>query len=136
MPNLENQEFHVEQANGLFYRAFESLDIRQMDSIWAKGRNVKCIHPGWELRSGWPSIRDSWVTIFNHTTGIRFELSDVDIAIQGDIAWISCIEHITTVNEGRPEVSRILATNIFVKDGKRWLMLHHHGSPIFIQRDQ
>jgi ketosteroid isomerase-like protein len=135
MGSLESEELEVQQVNEQFYRAFESLDIREMQSLWAVHRSVKCVHPGWGLRTGWPSVRDSWVMIFNNTAEIRFELSDVDICIVGDTGWVTCVEHVTTLIEGEPQANQILATNIFIKDKNRWLLLHHHGSPIFMQGD-
>ena len=36
----------IEGANARFYRAFESLDIKQMDEVWAREEYVTCIHPG------------------------------------------------------------------------------------------
>jgi ketosteroid isomerase-like protein len=131
MSSVESQEFEVEQANERFYRAFESLDIQQMEEVWAVNATVKCIHPGWDVRSGWPAVRDSWVLIFNHTTEMRFEVTDVDIAVNGDMAWVTCVEQVKTRVGGEPHASRILATNLFVKHPTGWKMIHHHGSPIF-----
>ena len=130
MASLENQEFEVEQANERFYRAFESLDIHKMEAVWATHEPVKCIHPGWEIRSGWPAVRDSWVLIFNHTTGMRFEVTDLDIVVKGDLAWVICMEQVTMMVDGEPHVSRVLATNLYLKRPTGWLMIHHHGSPV------
>ena len=130
MASLENQEFEVEQANERFYRAFESLDIHKMEEVWATDKPVKCIHPGWELRSGWPEVRDSWVLIFNHTTGMRFEVTDVDIVVNGDLAWVTCTEKVNMLIEGEPQISRVLATNLYSKQPTGWFLIHHHGSPV------
>jgi hypothetical protein len=56
----------VNQANIRFYRAFENLSIESMDKIWKHGENVVCIHPGWDLFTGWLAIRESWTTIFSN----------------------------------------------------------------------
>ena len=69
----------VEEANARFYRAFESLDLREMEAVWAKGGHVKCVHPGWGLLAGWESVRVSWETIFKNTAEIRFSVTDVDV---------------------------------------------------------
>ncbi len=130
MSSLENDEFEIEQANERFYRAFESLDIQRMESVWDVNGPVKCIHPGWDLRSGWPAVRDSWVLIFNHTAEMRFEVTDVDIAVIGSMAWVTCTEKVTMMVEGEPHVSRVLATNLYSKSPAGWLMIHHHGSPV------
>ena len=118
----------VEKANESFYRAFESLDIKKMDEVWAKEDYVTCIHPGWNLRSGWPAVRDSWVMIFNNTFSMQFRLSDVMIQVAGDVAWVLCMENITSGSQD--EESRVLATNLFERHHGQWLMIHHHGSPV------
>ena len=51
--NTDDERARVEEANARFYRAFESLDLREMEGVWAKGEHVKCVHPGWGLLAGW-----------------------------------------------------------------------------------
>ncbi len=125
---LQEMIEEVSQANEAFYRAFESLDIKQMDEVWAKEDYVTCIHPGWSLRSGWPSVRDSWVMIFNNTFSMKFRLSDIMIQVAGDVGWVLCMENITSGSQ--TEESRVLATNLYERQHGRWVMIHHHGSPV------
>jgi ketosteroid isomerase-like protein len=120
----------VAKANEGFYEAFESLDIKKMDEVWAKEDYVTCIHPGWNLRSGWPAVRDSWVMIFNNTFTMQFRLTDVMIQVAGDVAWVLCMENITSSTDGEGQESRVLATNLYERQQGRWLMIHHHGSPV------
>jgi ketosteroid isomerase-like protein len=120
----------VSRANEAFYRAFESLDIKSMDEVWAKEDYVTCIHPGWTLRSGWAGVRDSWVMIFNNTFTMKFRLSEVMIQVAGDVAWVLCMENITNAPQGEAQEARVLATNLFERQHGRWLMIHHHGSPV------
>ena len=56
---LERRIQEVTKANQKFYEAFESLDIAKMDEVWAHLDYVTCVHPGWTLRSDWPSV--GWV---------------------------------------------------------------------------
>ena len=120
----------VTKANQKFYDAFESLDIMKMDEIWMHQEYVTCIHPGWTLRSGWPAVRDSWVLIFNNTFSMKFELTDVMVQVAGDMAWVICIENLTTHQSDEPQQAKVLATNLFELIGDEWLMIHHHGSPV------
>lgn len=137
MPRLSQGSAVVEQrieeiarANLAFYAAFESLDMLQMDRVWAHLEYVTCIHPGWNLRSDWPAVRDSWVLIFNNTFSMKFELTDVQIQVAGDLGWVVCTEHLTSRQEEQAVETRVLATNLFERIGDEWLMIHHHGSPI------
>lgn len=120
----------VTKANQTFYEAFESLDIAKMDEVWMHQEYVTCIHPGWTLRSGWPAVRDSWVLIFNNTFSMKFELSEVMVQVAGDMAWVVCVEHITTQQSEESQEAKVLATNLFELIGDEWLMIHHHGSPV------
>ena len=61
----------IEEANARFYRAFEGLDLQEMEAVWARGEHVKCIHPGWGLLTGWDAVRASWETIFKNTVEIQ-----------------------------------------------------------------
>ncbi len=120
----------VTRANQAFYDAFESLDIARMDRVWAHLEYVTCIHPGWSQRVGWPAVRDSWVLIFNNTFSMKFELTEIQIQVAGDIAWVICTENITSHQDDQPVESRVLATNLYERIGDEWLMIHHHGSPV------
>ena len=127
---IEQRIEEVTQANRAFYEAFESLDVAQMDKIWAHQDYVTCIHPGWSLRSGWPAVRDSWVLIFNNTFSMSFELTEVQVQVAGDIGWVICTENLASRQGEQPIETRVLATNLFERIGDEWLMIHHHGSPV------
>src|SRR6476659_3756232 len=103
----------VTKANQKFYEAFESLDIGKMDEVWTHQEYVTCIHPGWTIRSGWPAVRDSWVLIFNNTFSMKFELTDVMVQVAGDMAWVICVENLTTQQSDEPQQAKVLATNLY-----------------------
>ena len=127
---LKERIEEVTQVNELFYRAFESLDVGLMDSLWAHQEYVTCIHPGWSIRIGWPAVRDSWVIIFNNTFSMEFELTELQVQVAADIAWVICTENITSRVGDIPQNSRVVATNLFERIGDEWKLIHHHGSPL------
>jgi ketosteroid isomerase-like protein len=118
----------VEEANARFYRAFEALDIEQMDRVWVHGERARCVHPGWPLLRGWDVVRASWEQIFQHTEEMRFTLGDVTVNVGGDLAWVTCTENILSEVSGRVGVTAILATNLFERDAGGWRLVHHHAS--------
>jgi ketosteroid isomerase-like protein len=120
----------VEEANAAFYRAFESLDIAEMDGVWAHGDHVRCVHPGWPLLCGWDAVRDSWRRIFENTEEMRFSLSAVTVEVVGDFAWVTCTENILSEVGDRVAVTAILATNLFERAATGWLLVHHHASHV------
>jgi len=115
-------------ANLRFYEAFGSLDIQEMEKVWEPSHRVLCIHPGWRLLTGWEQVRKSWEAIFNNTSLMQFNITDTQVTVHGDSAWVSCVENITSVVDGRASNFSVQATNIFVQVEGGWLMVHHHGS--------
>ena len=129
--SLDDDIAEVEEANARFYRAFEGLDLQEMEAVWARGEHVRCIHPGWGLLVGWEAVRASWETIFKNTAEIRFSLSDVAVQVEGNLAWVTCSENILSQVRGNISVTSLLATNLFERQGDAWLMIHHHASHVF-----
>ncbi|HEV8142214.1 MAG TPA: nuclear transport factor 2 family protein [Methylomirabilota bacterium] len=120
----------VAEANARFYRAFEALDLPAMDAVWAHGEDVKCVHPGWPLLTGWPAVRESWRAIFENTEEMRFTIADVRVEIHGILGWVTCTENILSDVRGRVAVTAILATNLFTRVDDAWLLVHHHASHV------
>jgi ketosteroid isomerase-like protein len=123
----------IENANTEFYEAFENLSITMMESIWSHNDNCICIHPGWEMFVGWIAIRESWETIFTNTEIIKFTITNSKIrTYQEVIAVITCLENIEMFQNEKKIQLGVVATNIFEynKSQKKWLIVHHHGSPL------
>lgn len=120
----------VEQANARFYRAFETLDLTQMDAVWSHADRVKCVHPGWPLLTGWDAVRSSWEAIFESTAEMRFTISDIRVEAAGDFAWVTCTENILSDVRGRVSVTSVLATNLFERGSDGWRIVHHHASHV------
>lgn len=127
---LKERIEEVTKANEAFYKAFESLDIVQMDTVWVHQEYVTCIHPGWSIRVGWPPVRDSWVVIFNNVFSMEFSLTELQVQVAGDLAWVICTENITSRHGETTQNSRIMATNLFERIEDTWKIIHHHGSPL------
>jgi ketosteroid isomerase-like protein len=124
----------IVQANARFYRAFESLDIEQMDQVWAHGDHVRCIHPGWCLLVGWDAVRQSWDAIFEGSREMRFSIADVRPHVDADLGWVTCTENILSHARGQVAVTSLLATNVFERQRGEWLIIHHHASHVVAGR--
>jgi ketosteroid isomerase-like protein len=125
----------VHEANARFYRAFESLDLVEMDGVWARGEHVACVHPGWNRLHGWEAVRRSWAAIFRSTSEMRFTITDVRVEVRGDLGWVHCTENILSETRGSLAITAILATNVFERRARRWLLIHHHASHILAPQD-
>jgi ketosteroid isomerase-like protein len=124
----------IKAANADFYRAFEALSIEGMEAIWSHQDDVRCVHPGWEALCGWEAVQKSWAGIFESArqagTYMEFNVSDVQVWSGKDLAGIFCHENILSFREGEQVRSIVLATNVFRREGDRWLIIQHHGSPV------
>lgn len=127
MPEEEKQ---VAAANQGFYRAFESLDIKEMEQVWLREPYIRCAHPGWNLLVGWEAVMESWKRIFENTADIRFLLTDVSVKIEGALAFVTLYENITSNIGGGAGSFVVLTTNIFEKRPDGWFLIHHHGSSV------
>jgi len=116
-------------ANNSFYEAFGSLNIDKMEQVWETSEDVRCIHPNSSIIRGWVGVRQSWADIFYNTTLMHFNITDEEVSVRGDSAWVSCQENISTVVNARAANFTVQATNIYVRNGDgEWKLVHHHGS--------
>lgn len=124
----------INKINAEFYNAFENLSIETMNRIWKHDDDVVCIHPGWDLFTGWLAVKESWITIFNNTEKIRFVITNTKVRLFDNniAAVVVCLENIeTTLENGQGIKIGVNATNIFEQYGlNKWLLIHHHGSPV------
>lgn len=114
-------------ANQLFYDAHERRDLAAMQAIWEHSSRVVCTHPGWPILRTWPVIEESWRRILDGPGRNQFILTNVAVAIHGDLAWVTLDENL--VDAGG--TGTVAATNLFARtaaDG--WRLVVHHGSPV------
>ncbi len=118
-------------ANRGFYDALEALDMAAMEACWASGTEVACLHPGGAWHRGWDEVRPGLEGIMANTGYIEFEIADVEVNLMDPMAWVTCVERITSAaGEGRRAVAEVAATNLFVLDATGWRLALHHASPI------
>ncbi|MEQ9556125.1 MAG: nuclear transport factor 2 family protein [Rhodospirillales bacterium] len=108
-------------ANDTFYAAFAGGSIKQMRAAWADDRDITCIHPGWRPLIGQKDVMDSWATILS--TGETADIRCVGARAfsHGDTAYITGFE--------RMPGTLLTATNVFVRAGAVWRMVHHQAGP-------
>jgi len=126
----------VARANQSFYRAFETLKIEAMEQVWAKDADIQCGHPGWRILRGWGPVMASWKRIFENTPSMQFTLTDVNIQISGDVAWVTLYENLNSSIQGQTFSAAILTINMFQNTADGWRMILHHGSSVSQGIDQ
>jgi SnoaL-like domain len=129
-PQKETVEEAVRAANQRFYVAFESLNLAEMEAVWAHDDSVQCALPGWELLLGWDEVRARWSRLFANTKRIRVALSGVRVRVEGTVGWVACTARVTTAFADGFDQATVQVTNIFVHLEDRWLLATHHASPL------
>ena len=124
------EEEAVRAANQRFYAAFESLNLAEMEAVWAHDDRVECVQPGWELLLGWDEVRERWARIFKNTKRVRVALSGLWVRVEGDVGWVACTARVTTAFSDGFDEAIVQATNIFVRREGRWQLAAHHASPL------
>jgi ketosteroid isomerase-like protein len=117
----------VSRANRRFYEAFEAADIDAMSDAWEHSDRVACTHPGWGTLHGWAAVAGSWYALFHNGQSLQFIVTNEQIRVDGDTAWVTCDENILgDVSAG----GTVAALNIFVRSDDDWRLVVHHGSPV------
>lgn len=119
-------------ANEAFYLAFADRNIKVMESVWAENKSVSCIHPGWQTLLGLQEVMESWSSILSNPDSPDVTCRAQRAAIYGDMAIVTCVEEISSRDQ---EAEFLTATNVFVKAGSVWVMVHHHAGPVHLDSD-
>eukprot|EP00252_Welwitschia_mirabilis_P003802 TRINITY_DN13860_c0_g1_i1.p1 TRINITY_DN13860_c0_g1~~TRINITY_DN13860_c0_g1_i1.p1 ORF type:complete len:261 (-),score=32.55 TRINITY_DN13860_c0_g1_i1:45-827(-) len=125
----EDNRAGVLSANRKFYKAFENGDLSAMRTIWSKGNNVHCIHPGAGCISGHAFVIESWEFMLGPDADLplQIELQNVEVHTRENIGFVSCIELVRTSGSSW---GKQVATNIFEKVDGNWYICVHHASHI------
>ncbi len=117
-------------SNQSFYDAFNKQNLAMMKEVWLNDANARCIHPGWPVLKGYAGIMQSWEDIFNHNQHMEIKVSDADVMIQDDFAWVSCQENLFSIKITGVQSSKVHATNLFQRVEDEWKMILHHAAAI------
>lgn len=130
----------VEEANQAFYDAVETSDLDALEEIVLTGplaETVSVVHPGWPVLRGRGEVMRSYALIMANTEYIQFFLTDVEVAVDGDTALVTCTENILTGGPAEEDGSAgtlvgalVVATNVFRRTPEGWRLWVHHGSPV------
>ncbi|MEU8525647.1 MULTISPECIES: nuclear transport factor 2 family protein [Streptomyces] len=139
----------VEAANTAFYEAMERGDFETVSELWLSGHDgaphsvISCVHPGWPVLTGRGEVLRSYALIMANTEYIQFFLTDVKIALAGEVAVVTCTENILSggpAEDGAelgPLVGQlVVATNVFRRTFDGWKLWSHHASPVLTENDE
>lgn len=118
-----------EEVEAVYYEAFTHCDISVMAALWAQG-DVTCIHPGSGVIKGYESVVRSWSHIFTGANPPQLEYNVLKRTISKDLA----VHLVTEVIGLDDNAAQVLATNVYQKFDRGWLMIAHHASLVQAQR--
>jgi hypothetical protein len=75
--------------------------------------------------AGRDAVLQSWRNILANPESPHVMCHDDRALLYGDVATVLCEEEIDT--------GHLVATNIFVREGGAWRMVHHQASPIVMR---
>ncbi|GAA1920769.1 nuclear transport factor 2 family protein [Streptantibioticus ferralitis] len=139
----EDQREAVERVNQAFYDAVEGGDLPALEDILLDGPladSVTVVHPGWPVLRGRGHVLRSYALIMANTDYMQFFLTDVEVAVAGDAALVTCSENILSGGPAQPDGSAgelvgglVVATNVFRRTRQGWKLWSHHGSPVMAE---
>jgi ketosteroid isomerase-like protein len=117
-----------QDAEAAFYEALEAADLDAMMEVWADDEEIVCVHPGGPRLAGFEQVRGSWAEIFGSGQRLKVHISNQVVLSGMMLAIHSVHENILVQGESRSRAP-ITATNVYLRTGKGWRMILHHGSP-------
>ncbi|MEK9673014.1 MAG: nuclear transport factor 2 family protein [Rhodospirillaceae bacterium] len=113
-------------ANDAFYAAFVGNDFDAMDGVWSDRDDITCTHPGWSMIAGRDAVMESWRGILESGETRDIRHLNAEAYVLGDAGYVLCYESLGG--------GYLAATNVFVKDGSIWRMVHHQAGPSSARR--
>ncbi len=120
----------VAAANNAFYSAESALDVAAMEKVWAHEDYVAIVSPRANAPMiGWTALQAYFAKNFGNMAQFSLKPVDAHVRVNGNTAWVVGKEEVgstSKLKDGTPISSRsTLVTNIFEKNGERWLMVSH-----------
>ncbi|TDQ81348.1 SnoaL-like protein [Dongia mobilis] len=109
-------------ANDAFYRAFTTGDISAMQALWAGNGPAFCCHPGWPPIVDREQVLSSWQDILGQGGASDIVFMLLQSAEWGETGIVCGIELLGS--------AQFSCTNVFVRAGRDWRMVHHHAGPL------
>jgi ketosteroid isomerase-like protein len=122
----------VKAANTAFYVALSARDVKAMEGLWAHKPYVINIGPvSKSIAVGYEDAVSKYYTnnfnnVFSAVSAAMTSTSQIQT--DGKLAWVVGTENATlTFKTGEVREFVTFATNVFEKDGDRWMMVSHQA---------
>ncbi|HOG47128.1 MAG TPA: nuclear transport factor 2 family protein [Anaerolineae bacterium] len=124
-------EVEVRKATERFFEALNRMlagDVAPMAMVWAHGPDVMQLGPFGRRRLGWDEVNAEFVEASQLLQGGHVEAKDLEIRVEGNMAFAACVEQgETSERNGKKVTVGHRATSIFRRDEHgEWKMAYHH----------
>ena len=125
-------EDEVRQASARFYAALNSMahgDGSPMSAVWAHGGDVTTMHPIGKREVGWEQVQPVWEQVASICSEGQVRLHDQLIRVGTDLAYEVGVEEGEITMAGERVAFNERVTNIYLREGGEWKIVHHHSDP-------
>jgi len=122
----------VKAADLAFHAALSAMDAKAMAAIWADKPYVTNIGPSSKMvLVGYDDAVTQWIAkvVPGRFSELKAQATSIaSVQVNGDVAWVVGMENASGKNKaGEPLSFDALFTDIYEKDGGKWLMVSHHA---------
>jgi ketosteroid isomerase-like protein len=120
------------QASKSFYAALNKLvkgDAAPMLAVWSRTTAATTMHPIGGCERGWSKVKGPWPQVASLCTGGAIKLRSPKMNATRDMAVESGVETGTIVMAGETVTVEHRVTNVYVREGREWRIVHHHADP-------
>jgi ketosteroid isomerase-like protein len=122
----------VRNASKAFYAALNAMlagDAGPMSAIWSHTTASTTMHPIGGCERGWRKVKGPWGQIATMCQGGSVKLRSAKIHATRDMAVESGVETGTLTLAGATLTIEHRVTNVYVREGRTWKIVHHHADP-------
>lgn len=111
-----------------FYRAFNSRDLKLMNSNWVNTEEASMSNPLGGVRRGWVAIQEVYSKIFSGPAEVYVEFHDYTIHHSGVMFCAVGRERGHFRVNGKQVNLAIRTSRFYRMECGKWHQVHHHGS--------
>ena len=126
--NLANVENDQLKAVVHFYKAFNDRDMKLMQKVWLSSKEASMNNPVGGIMRGWNNIKSVYEKIFNGKAKVYVEFYDFTLHETSQMFLVTGRERGYFESEDKRIELAIRTSRVFIKEGKEWKQIQHHGS--------
>lgn len=122
----------LRNASKSFYAALNQILAGKADAmmtVWSQTPAATTMHPIGGCERGWSKVKGPWAQVASICQGGKVKLTAAKIHATKDMAVESGIETGTATMAGTTMTFNNRVTNVYVRNGREWRIVHHHTDP-------